>query len=251
MYEYSIILAFHQTSERFFPGVNNIRPRHFFALIDLLRNWDCTFDGDEESAKTRPATVLTFDDGYESNYDVLIRAVESGIRPIVFIPTDYIGRRNSWDYSSLLFPAHHLDAGQIRGLAEAGVVIGSHGASHRSLTAMGSAAAMTDLIRSKRALEDITGGEITLLSFPFGRTSDRVNAIARECGYTYGFGIGTSPDDRGDERFHIPRIPVHGIDDYFSLKSKLSGRCSFLERMKIRTIKGLAGGTIIISPRLK
>ncbi len=245
-------LAFHQTSHRFFPGINNVRPQRFWATLDLLRSWGFEiWSGETVSSRSADTLVtLTFDDGYEDQFDLFLRLRKEGVRPLVFIPTDYIGRENSWEYSSRIFPARHLNAHQIRELAGAGVIFGTHGTSHRSLTAMSPEKAGQELKQSKEIIEDITGEPVTLISFPFGRTSPAIDNQARDCGYSQGFVLSDSPETAGGDEFLRRRLPVYGIDDYYSMRSLLlkRGRLEFLKR---RIIGDLSAGTIIVSRKLK
>ena len=161
MFGSSRILAFHQTSNRFYPGINNIRPGYFFAIIELLREWGLIpWNGDETVDANAGGIVITFDDGYEDNFDVLIGLCGDEISPILFIPADFIGKVNTWEYSSRFFAVRHLGKARIRELAEAGTVIGSHGCSHRSLTGMDSGQVKRELHDSKCLLEDITGRRV-------------------------------------------------------------------------------------------
>lgn len=252
MFEHSLILAFHQTSKRFYPGINNIKPGYFFDIIGLCREWGCGFwrcdtSGREEAGS--PMITVTFDDGYDDNFDVLIQLCEQNITPLLFMPTNFIGCKNSWEYSSVFFPADHLNENQLRQLADRGCVIGSHGLSHRSLTTMSRDRIHREFVDSKRRLEDITGHEVDSLSFPFGRSNRVVNELARECGYRCAFGLGGRSCAESQDDFVIERTVIYGIDDYFSLYGKIiSG--SKMERFKNRTINDLAAGTIIVAGRL-
>ncbi len=252
MFERCTFLAFHQTSGKFYPGINNIRPDRFWPLLQLIESWGLSIYGDGEGDTADPIRqlVLTFDDGYHDQYDILIRLCDRGIKPILFIPPAYIGKYNRWEYSSRFFPSQHLDEKQIGKLADLGVIIGSHGWSHRSLTGMNHEAVLTELQQSKKTLEEITARAVEYISFPFGRTNAAINSAARQFGYQRGFVLDSArrfPEDAG---FILPRIPVYGIDDYYSLKGKLVDQ-SRLERIKNRIINDLAGGTIITSRKLK
>lgn len=247
------ILAFHQTSKKSFPGINNIASRDFRHVMELIEDWGYVcrdFPALDTQPKGDTMVVVSFDDGYEDNLPVIENLIERGAAPAVFIPTGYIGRKNDWEYSSRLFPARHLDRDQIRRLADDGVTIGSHGVVHRALTAMPDEIVRRELSESKAELEDITGREVDLISFPFGRCDERVIGIARECGYRRGFSLGETIREDSDEEFVISRIPIYSADNYFSLKAKLSGESS-REQLKDRIINMLSAGTIIVRGRLK
>jgi len=243
------ILAFHQCSNRYYPGINNIRPDKFRAFLNLLKSWGFVFWNGGEAAPDadHPSQiVITFDDGFADQFDLLMRLRSDEIKPVVFIPAAFIGKRNRWEYYSRFFPADHLDSGQLRKLAEAGIIIGSHGYSHLSLANMSEDLIGQELVRSRDTIEAATGFPVDLFSFPFGRTNDTVNRLATEAGYRHGFIL--EYDGRAGEadEFILPRIPVYSIDNYFSLKARLL-RDSALVKLRNRVINRLAGGTIIIS----
>lgn len=248
MSEQSIVLAFHQTSRRFFPGINNIRPDHLFSILELLDGWGFMLTGgtDQSTEEKKKHIILTFDDGYKDNYEVFLRLSEMEITPTVFIPTAYIGQDNSWDYSSRLFPARHLDAQDIRRLSDAGVSIGSHGLTHRALTSMPEKQLRQELSVSRQQLEDITGREINIISFPFGRVNAKVIAACHDCGYEQGFTMDGSVVLEKDNFFLVARVAIYRNDDYLSLQGKIRHRSRWA-RIRNRIINDLASGTIITS----
>ena len=245
-----IILTFHQTSNRPLPGINNIRPARFWAIMELVESWGLAFrDSAEIGDHDRKAIRITFDDGYENNLPILERLCRMGHRPWVFVPTDFIGLKNRWEYSSRFFPVHHLNETQIRRLADLGVVFGSHGASHHPLPGMSDGRTKDELLRSRAILAQVTGQVVDMISFPFGRIDSRVIALARSCGYRTG--LITDESDAGVAGdFLRSRVPVHNIDDFYSLRAKIL-RVSPREEFKNRIINRLAGGTAIIMGRLK
>jgi peptidoglycan/xylan/chitin deacetylase (PgdA/CDA1 family) len=244
-----VILVFHQTSAKFYPGINNVPPGFFFAVIELLERWGLALRPDSE--RDVSIATITFDDAYEENLPVLSALCDLDIHPILFVPTDYIGKSNRWEYSSRLFPARHLDARQIRRLSDSGVVIGSHGASHRSFLALDRPARKAELEHSKKTLEDITGKPVLTISFPFGRFDEAVISDARQCGFTHGYGLGPARQDQiHPDTFITPRLAVYGNDDYYSLRRRLVDTSRW-ETIKTSIIWRLAGGTTAVSLRTK
>ncbi|MBI4720336.1 MAG: polysaccharide deacetylase family protein, partial [Chitinivibrionia bacterium] len=94
----------------------------------LCDSLEATVNANREDGKT---LAITFDDAYEELADQLPILINTfGIKPCVFVPTAFIGRRNEWDYTRRLLPAKHLNIGQLRELAATGVEVGSHGHNH-------------------------------------------------------------------------------------------------------------------------
>ncbi|HBF35034.1 TPA: hypothetical protein DDW35_10790 [Candidatus Sumerlaeota bacterium] len=117
-------------------------------------------------------TLLTFDDGWKSDYDVafpLLRA--KGVSAIFFITTDWVGTPGyvTWE--------------QLREMADAGMGIGSHGKTHRFLSTLTPLEQRLELADSRKVLEEKLGREIRALSLPGGRSNADTLATARDCGY--------------------------------------------------------------------
>jgi len=130
--------------------------------------------------------VLTFDDGHASFTEIALELLaEYGRTATLFVLTDLIGRPD------------YLTRGQLQELSRQGIEIGSHGCSHRPLTAMPVAEMREELTRSKSILEDITGSPVLTLALPHGFGSRAVEDAAKEVGYqaicTSRFGLNSVP----------------------------------------------------------
>lgn len=116
--------------------------------------------------------AVTFDDGSET--DLLVAAPllrEAGFEATFYVTVGFLGRRG------FLVPA------QLRELAALGFEIGSHGLSHRFLSALPEGELRAELVRSREELERVIGAPVRHLSCPGGRWSPRVAEAAQEAGY--------------------------------------------------------------------
>ena len=248
MFKNAFILVFHQTSNRYYPGINNIRPKDFWALFSLIREWGYAFHHQDSAGdQFRKSVIVSFDDGYRDNYDILMDLADRDIKTMVFVPGAFVGKSNHWEYSSRFFTASHLDKNEIKKLARAGIIFGAHGLTHRALTGLALRDVKLELIESRQRLEDITVNPIEYISFPFGRISPRVIETSLECGYRAGFVM--DMDISRDDSFLFRRTPVYGSDSIYSLKARLEDNP--LEKLKSRVINRLSSGTIILSEVLK
>jgi peptidoglycan/xylan/chitin deacetylase (PgdA/CDA1 family) len=90
---------------------------------------------------------------------------------------------------------------ELRGLAERGVEIQSHGVSHAHLTRLSDDALRAELADSKAELEDELHRPCTELAYPFGEHDGRVRAAARAASYSRAFALWDAPkNDRYAER---------------------------------------------------
>jgi peptidoglycan/xylan/chitin deacetylase (PgdA/CDA1 family) len=141
--------------------------------------------------------VLTFDDGNRSDVvHALPLLAARGFRATFFINMDAIGRPDG------------LDAAMIRKLAGGGMEIGSHGMTHRYLTALSGHEQQVEIETSREALSGIIGGEVRAFSPPGGRIHKQSIAIVKACSYEsmccsrFGF------NGSGSDPFLLKRFPV-------------------------------------------
>ncbi|MFZ5800483.1 MAG: polysaccharide deacetylase family protein [Candidatus Omnitrophota bacterium] len=141
--------------------------------------------------------VITFDDGYASNYTLALPILkEFGFTAVFFITTDNIGREG------------YMTAKEIKKASDSGITIGSHGMSHRFLTELKDSEVDKELQYSKISLEEIIGKPVSLFSAPGGfynrRIKQRVKAAGYSAVYTSEFGV----NKPGCDPFCLKRIPV-------------------------------------------
>ncbi len=113
------------------------------------------------------AALLTFDDGYRSMRTVALPwLLQFGHPAVLFVPTDYIGERNTFDAAE---PEEALcDWDDLAELELRGVSVQSHGATHRSFSELTPAEQEEELRRSKTTLEAGLGKRVEVFSYPYG-----------------------------------------------------------------------------------
>jgi peptidoglycan/xylan/chitin deacetylase (PgdA/CDA1 family) len=112
------------------------------------------------------AALLTFDDGYRSMRTVTLPLL-LGYPAVLFVPTDYIGRLNSFEAGNE--PEEALcDWDDLRELERSGVSIQSHGASHRPFSELDLSGQEEELVRSKAILEAELKKPIEVFAYPYG-----------------------------------------------------------------------------------
>jgi peptidoglycan/xylan/chitin deacetylase (PgdA/CDA1 family) len=171
--------------------------------------------------------AITFDDGYRDNLTVATPILEKYRIPFaVFITTSYV--------QSHLQP--YLIEEDVRMLSEKPYVsIGSHGVSHISLTQCNKRELKNELESSKHYLEDLTGKEITMISYPHGCINKRVLDAASEAGYRIGasscFNINRLTQDKlmlcrtnilCSDTLRIFRQKIHGDWDWYKWWQQLN-----------------------------
>jgi peptidoglycan/xylan/chitin deacetylase (PgdA/CDA1 family) len=167
------------------------------------------------------AVAMTFDDGCQTDLNVaapLLRDAMFGAT--FFVVPGFLGR-----------PGYLTPEG-VRSLAEQGFEIGSHGMTHRFLTALKPADLEEELSTSRRVLGEMAGAEVRHLSCPGGRWSQVVAERARADGYS---SVSTSRIGRNDpvrDRYRLARLAVRRGTSTESFRRRCRGAGLTRERWR-------------------
>jgi len=170
---------------------------------------------DTLNEKQKQGIAVTFDDGYRDNLTVAAPILERYRIPFtVFITTAYI-RSNAHPYLSEV---------DVRALSEKrNVTIGSHCATHIPLTECDDGQLRNELESSKHYLEDLTGKEITMISYPHGCVNRRVLDAVANVGYKIGASSCFNINNPSQDSFMLCRTCILGSDSARIFRQKLHG----------------------------
>lgn len=149
--------------------------REQFRLIDfpaLAR----MFDGGIDPGDGRPAALLTFDDGFASNYEVAAPLLEEiGARGVFFVVPQF--SMSSGDAARMFYRDRIRDPrgafqppmtqAQIRALADRGHTIGNHTLTHAWLAGLAEPDLRREVVDSAAMIEDWTGRAVDAFAWPF------------------------------------------------------------------------------------
>ena len=178
-------LVYHKVSEQHEWGVTTTTPRQFKAQMLELKRLGFAFSTLRDSDIDPDSIMVTFDDGYECihRYAAPILA-EMGAVATVFAITDYVGKKNSWDYFPVDKQVEHMSWAALRDLSDRGWEIGSHGCSHRRMVNMNPKLAWRELMTSKVKIEDTLGKPVTTFCPPFNAWNSDLLSMIEQAGYT-------------------------------------------------------------------
>ena len=190
-------LVYHKVSNQREWGVTTTTPRQFKSQMLGLRQLGFSFGTIKDFDPQQNQILITFDDGYDCIKEFaapVLEEVEG--RATVFAITDYVGRKNSWDY----FPEHkqveHMSWSDLADLHGRGWEIGSHGRSHRRLIGMSPARIRDELLHSKQEIEDRIGTEVTTFCPPFNAWNSDLLSMIEAAGYSaiaFSYPLGDQP----------------------------------------------------------
>ncbi len=119
--------------------------------------------------------ALTFDDGFASVAQCAAPLLlERGLTATVFCVAGHVGGLNNWDSGPAGgFASPLASPEQVRGLADAGFEIGSHGFAHLPAAEVSGTELEQELLGSREALERLTGRSVGSYAYPYGSLPSR------------------------------------------------------------------------------
>jgi peptidoglycan/xylan/chitin deacetylase (PgdA/CDA1 family) len=232
------VLLYHsiQASSGFDPLGLRVDPADFARQMELLSTSgyqvsrledlvDSLIKNDDV-AKNRVAIV--FDDGYKDNLTVACAVLHTFNFPAtVFLRAELVsGRHAGGDYWDTW---EYLTNSDIRQLSGTGAIdIGSHGISHRKLTALSETDLEKEVRDSKSMLEDNIRRPVSLFSYPYGCFNARVKDSAAKAGYKAAFSSFAGINTGSSDRFELRRIQVDAHDRRADVSMKLRGSYDWL-----------------------
>lgn len=240
------ILMYHSVSGR--GGATAIAPEVFAAQMRAVAEagvpvvtLDDILAHREGKAALPPRSVaISFDDGFRDFADAAWPEMERlGFRPIVYLPTGFVGRAEGW--KGIADPPRPLmDWATIRALHGAGVLFGSHTVSHPDLAALPPDALELELTVARDTIADRLGAPVPHFAPPYGRAP---RAVRARIAATYRTSVGTrlGPARDGDDIHDLPRIEMFYFTDIGLWRRHLSGQgAAYLTlRRTMRTARGL------------
>ena len=190
---------------------------HVISLEQALAGLRC-----EKDLPPR-AVLLTFDDAYAGFLEhALPVLVENRFPAVVYAISAWVGQRMRWaDPLPGRAEPNLMSAGDLRAVMDAGVSVGSHGASHRKLGELAPAEQAQELGGSRAALEDLLGQPVQHLCYPFGSFNADTVRLAAEAGYRSGMTCLRGAATGFDHPLVLPRKAISFGDNLLGFAWKL------------------------------
>lgn len=226
------ILLYHHLVEaaQVAPGSYEISFRQFEEQLDLLQILgfktisfaDLCGALDTPRCDLSKVAILTFDDAFRSFHRLALPALlRRSMRATVFVPVGEIGGTNRWDAAAGYPRREVMSESELREIADAGMEIGSHGWTHRSLPECSEREIEEELVRSRERLRDL-GHHAEFFAYPFGHYSERCIDLVKAAGYRAAASIFSDAASVTANRFALRRIYIHPADTALRFRCKLS-----------------------------
>ncbi len=213
-----ILLYHHITNDTFTDeqSISHISPNDFrlhmtaikvhYNPISLRRYIEYVKCDDGSITLPENPIVVTFDDGYLSNYEIAYPILkELEIPATIFVVTDTVGEQA--DGGKVHYS--HFTWQQAREMEASGLIeIQSHTADHVGMTTVNAGEQMRQLRKSKYDIEKNLGHKCDMIAFPYGDYNEEVKQEARNSGYA----VQLLVDNKTTENDYDVNIPSEGIE---------------------------------------
>ena len=213
----AVVLLYHRVNDLSSDGLT-ASTRAFAEHMTLLKKryrvlGTSTLLGLLERGEPIPAhaVIVHFDDCYRDvavNAVPILRAV--GCPATAFIASGFVDTDRSFEHDRARSPFKHanLTADDVRSLVAEGLEVGAHTVNHVNLGKIPRDEVVSEVVGSRRDLEQILGAPVVLFSFPFGRLSDisdEVREVVEGAGFRALFSAHGGVIKPSCNRFDLPR----------------------------------------------
>ncbi|WP_321328692.1 polysaccharide deacetylase family protein [uncultured Ilyobacter sp.] len=216
------------TVDQFDEHMNILKDRGYETVVfeDLLKNkFKQRFD------KNKKQIMITFDDGYEDNYNYAFPILKKyGFKAVVYLVShlDY----NKWDVENINNPEKKymlMTTEQLLDMQKNGIEFGGHTKTHAKLSRIEPEEAREEIFESKESLENILDKKLISFAYPYGDLNDRVKQMAEEAGYKFAVATDSGSVCFSDDLFQIRRIGIFPTINSLGFKRKIKGNYNFIK----------------------
>jgi len=171
--------------------------------------------------------VLTFDDGYKNNKDLLLPLLdEYGFCAAIFLTVGYIGKENVWDGGGEPL----LSFEEIKMMSRLpNIEFGFHSYEHKAYSQMKADEIENDIAICKNIFQENKIPYIPVLAYPYGaypkkdkKKKENLFDILKKMGIRYALRIGNGMNVLSfNKPYEIKRINIRGSDSFLEFKVKL------------------------------
>lgn len=167
--------------------------------------------------------AVTLDDGFSDNYvNAFPIFQEFKIPATIFLATGVMEKTNIWMHTNG-FPEHNmLSWAQIQEMHTQGISFGAHTVNHVKLPELTADAMLTELVDSKRKVEEKLQITVKHFAYPYGLLDDTAREMTAKAGYSTACSTRSGFNNLDTDPLILRRIEVYGTDSVRALKQKIT-----------------------------
>lgn len=158
------------------------------------------------------SVAITFDDGYRSiltNASPVLQ--RQGFAATLFVNIHFVERKLSRD--AYWYDWQTLSWDEVRKLSENGMLIGSHGVTHRRLSELSCDEISSEITRSKEIIENNINKPVSEFSYPQGSFNKEAMEILQNNGFVCACSSLCGINEKESDMFALKRTEITAFDD--------------------------------------
>lgn len=183
---------------------------------------------------SRPAAIITFDDGYKNVLTLTSFFKQKNIRPALFLLTDI--KNPNW--KELDNKHAFLTKKEIKTLVKAGWEIGSHSGTHANLATVSEKELDKEIRVAKATLEKDSGIKVSYFAYPRGKYSNEVLKMVKKAKYVLGLTMDDGFISSKSNPLILPRVGIDQTHGFAEFKATISPSVIQLRGLLKQTIVG-------------
>lgn len=179
-----------------------------------------------ENRRKKKYIILTVDDGYKDNYDILYPILKKfNMKAVIYLTTGV--SYNKWTVDSVGEKKFYLlNKEEIKELHKSNLIeFGGHTLTHPSMLELSDENLKKEVEENKKFIEEIIGDKLVSFAYPYGHNSKRIQNIVKKAGYIFAVSTDTGTGYIDENLFDIRRTAIDKTS-IFDFLRKIS--CKYL-----------------------
>lgn len=238
----SVILNYHSVQPQ---NAYSTKPQDFlrqmeylageFNIISLPEFYRAR--GDKRDLPEKLA-VVTFDDGYEDNYEYAFPILNKfGIKATIFTTTGFINDEIDITKDHIAYRGlKPLSWKQIKEMSNSGISFGAHTHTHPILTEISLESAEKEIIQSRNVLKERLGDSIELFAYPLGQPktfNTQIIGLLKKHYFKVACSTIWGSNNSNTDIFALHRIRIDAGDTIEDFKAKVNGQWDFIRWFQV------------------
>lgn len=178
----------------------------------------------KEDRKKKKYIILTFDDGYKDNYDLLFPLLKKyNMKAVIYMVSDE--KYNRWDVEASGEKKFDLmSKDEMLEMHKSGLVeFGGHTLHHPKLDTLTEEEQKYEIEENKIYLEKTLGEKLYSFAYPYGIFNETSKKIVKELGFNYGLATDSGAFYIDDDLYQVRRIGIFSDITMSKFKRRVKG----------------------------